>query len=32
MLYRAERTPVRRFGLSHFVVLQKRAELKPQQD
>ena len=25
-LYRAERTPMRRFGLSHFVVLQKREE------
>lgn len=24
VLYRAEQTPVRRFGLSHFVVLQKR--------
>jgi SAM-dependent methyltransferase len=25
-LYRAERTPMRRFGLSHFVVLQKRED------
>ena len=25
LLYRAEQTPARRFGLSHFVVLQKRA-------
>jgi SAM-dependent methyltransferase len=25
VLYRAERTPARRFGLSHFVVLQKRS-------
>ncbi|HEY3209508.1 MAG TPA: class I SAM-dependent methyltransferase [Actinomycetota bacterium] len=26
VLYRAERTPARRFGLSHFVVLQKRTD------
>jgi hypothetical protein len=25
MLYRAERTPLRAFGLSHFVVLRKEA-------
>ena len=25
-LYRAEHTPMRRFGLSHFVVLQKRED------
>jgi SAM-dependent methyltransferase len=30
VLYRAERTPARRLGLSHFLILEKRAEMRIQ--